>query len=72
MFMSDENLNFLSVVEAAARLKLTRGRVNQLIAAGVLPARQVGRAFVIDERDLEKAQSRSTKKTGRPKKVKTS
>lgn len=69
--MSDEELKFLSVVEAAERLKLTRGRVNQLIKDGILPARQIGRAFVIDEKDLSLAENRNTKKTGRPPKVKT-
>ncbi len=65
--MSDE-LIFLSVAEAAERLGLTRGRINQLINDEVLPARRVGRAFMIDERHLVHAKKRNTKKTGRPKK----
>jgi excisionase family DNA binding protein len=68
--MNSEELIFLSVAEAAERLKLTRGRVNQLISSGVIPARRVGRSFMIDERDLGKAEERNTKKTGRPPKVK--
>ena len=68
--MSDEDLKFLSVAEAAERLELTRSRVNQLISSGVLPALRVGRSFMINEKDLHLAKKRNTKKTGRPPKVK--
>ena len=67
--MSKDEINFLSVAEVAKRLNLTRGRVNQLINEGILPARRIGRSFMIDERDLDLAKKRNTKKTGRPPKV---
>jgi excisionase family DNA binding protein len=68
--MNGEDLKFLSVAETAERLGLTRSRVNQLISKGVLPATRVGRSFMINERDLNSAKERNTKKTGRPPKAK--
>ena len=68
--MSNSEINFLSVAEVAERLGLTRGRVNQLISDNVLPARRIGRSYMVDERDLELAKERNTKKTGRPPKIK--
>lgn len=70
MKMSNEKVKFLSVAEVAERLNLTRGRVNQLISDGVLPAERIGRAYMINENDLDKAENRNTQKTGRPPKVK--
>ncbi len=70
MKMSSEKVKFLSVAEVAERLELTRGRVNQLISNGVLPAKRIGRAYMINEKDLAKAENRNTLKTGRPPKVK--
>ena len=54
----------LSVAEAAARLNLSRARVNQLIDSGDLPATRIGRAFVIREVDLELVRERPP--VGRP------
>jgi excisionase family DNA binding protein len=57
----------LSVAEVAARLKLTRQRVNQLIDSGDLPATRIGRSYVIREADLAKVKHRPS--PGRPKKA---
>ena len=40
------------VAEAANRLGVTPRRVRQMIADGKLPARRVGRAWAVDERDI--------------------
>lgn len=53
----------LSVVQAAEKLGVHRTRVLALINAGRLPARKVGRAYVIEESDLALVQDR---KPGRP------
>jgi excisionase family DNA binding protein len=39
---------YMSVKEAADALGVTRGRVNQLIDAGLLRAEKVGRAWIVD------------------------
>jgi excisionase family DNA binding protein len=57
----------LSVSEAAAKLDISRWRINQLITGGRLPAQKVGRAYVIKESDLELVKER---KPGRPTKEK--
>jgi excisionase family DNA binding protein len=44
--------NLLSVVEAGERLGITPSALRRLIRAGRMAARQVGRAYVIDERAL--------------------
>ena len=48
--MSEERL--VSTKEAAEILKLTSGRIRQLLLAGALRGRRVGRTWVIDVRDL--------------------
>ena len=66
-YMSEEEQpKFLSVAQAAARLDVTRGRVNQLIDAGALRANKVGRSFVIAESDLAEFEKRE-RQAGRPK-----
>ena len=62
--MSNDRL--LSVFEAATKLNISRWRINQLITDGRLPAQKVGRAFVINESDLELVKER---KPGRPAKI---
>lgn len=57
----------LSVAEVAARLNLSRARVNQLIDGGDLPATRIGRSFVVREADLEKVRHRPS--PGRPPKT---
>jgi excisionase family DNA binding protein len=55
----------ISVTEAAKLLKISRRRVNALIAAGRLPARKIGSYYAIRKRDLAKVKDR---KPGRPRK----
>ena len=53
----------LSVAEAAIRLGISVRRVQQLVRAGRLPAKEFGGAFVIKEKDLEMVANR---RPGRP------
>lgn len=62
------NAKLLSVSEAAAKLDISRWRINQLINEGRLPAQKIGRAYVIKEIDLELIKDR---KPGRPAKEKS-
>ena len=66
MFVSKE-MKLLSVAEAAEKLGVTRGRVNQFITEGRLPAQRIGRSYAIKEADLDLIEKRQT---GRPPKVK--
>jgi excisionase family DNA binding protein len=61
--MNDQIPKLLSVPEAAEQLKVSRWRVNQFINEGRLPARKVGRSYVILESDLDSVRER---KAGRP------
>jgi excisionase family DNA binding protein len=60
------HMEFLTTLEAAARLGVSRRRVIALIEAGRLPATKFGKAYMIKEKDLELVKDR---KVGRPKKV---
>ncbi len=64
--MSKET-KLLSVIEAAEKLGVSRWRVNQFIDEGRLPAKKVGRSYVILESDLQLVENRQT---GRPPKAK--
>ena len=64
--MSKET-KLLSVIEAAEKLGVSRWRVNQFINEGRLPAKKVGRSYVIKESDLKLVEDRPT---GRPPKDK--
>lgn len=66
--MNEKIPKLLSVPEAAEQLGVSRWRVNQFINEGRLPARKVGRSYVILESDLELVRER---KPGRPFKSKT-
>jgi excisionase family DNA binding protein len=66
--MSKET-KLLSVIEAAEKLGVSRWRVNQFIDEGRLPAKKVGRSYVILESDLQLVENRQT---GRPPKDKNS
>lgn len=66
--MNEDLEGILSVQEVADKLKLTRVRVNQLIDEGKLPAKKVGRSYIIKTSDLHLVEKR--KKAGRPQKVK--
>jgi excisionase family DNA binding protein len=44
---------FLTTKEAAEKLNVSLRNVQQMITAGTLPAKKVGRDYVILERDLE-------------------
>ncbi len=64
--MSKE-IKLLSVIEAAAKLGVSRWRVNQFINEGRIPAQKIGRSYVIKESDLHLVEDRPT---GRPPKDK--
>lgn len=55
----------LTVAEVAALLDRTPQAVRDLIAAGALPARRIGRAFVVPRGEVERLQ-RLPRPTGRP------
>ena len=54
----------LSIPQAAERLGITRQRAHQLVQSGELKATQVGRAWVIEEEEVQKRLD--NKKEGRP------
>jgi len=58
--------NLISVKEASEILGVSRWRINQFINEGRLPAKKIGRSYVIKESDLELVRER---KVGRPKKI---
>jgi excisionase family DNA binding protein len=60
-------VKMLTTAQVAAKLKITRPRVNQLIAEKRLPATLFGRIYLIDPADLSKVRDR---KPGRPRKSK--
>lgn len=57
---------FITTKEAAQILKVSEGRIRQLVADGRLPAVKVGQTNLVKESDLELVRER--KRTGRPKK----
>ncbi len=61
-------MNLLTTKETAERLGVTVTRVQQLIAAGSLPAEKMGRDYFIKEDDLKLVEDR---KPGRPRKAQT-
>jgi excisionase family DNA binding protein len=61
-------MKLLTTKEVAARLGVTVTRVQQLIAAGSLPAEKMGRDYFIKEDDLKLVADR---KRGRPRKMQT-
>lgn len=58
-------MSVLPTAEAAKKLSVTPGRVRAMIAAGRLPAKKVGRDYIIDSKDLALVRNR---KPGRPRK----
>jgi excisionase family DNA binding protein len=58
-------MEFLTTLEVAEILGVTRRRVIALIEAGRLPATKFGRDYMIKEKDLKLVKDR---KVGRPKK----
>jgi len=56
-------MGLLTTAEVADKLGVHRTRVNVLIQEGRLPAKRFGRAFLVEEKDLELVADR---KTGRP------
>lgn len=56
-------MNILNTKEVAEKLNVSSIRVRQLIRDGRLPAKKIGRDFVIDENDLALVAERQT---GRP------
>lgn len=60
-------MKLLTTKEVAERLGVTVKRVQQLIAAGRLPAEKMGRDYFIKEADLKLVADR---KPGRPRKAK--
>ncbi len=63
--MSEGERKLFSVAETAKELGVTRARVNQLIDSGTLTAQKIGRSYVIDAAELEKARHRN-QHPGRP------
>jgi excisionase family DNA binding protein len=61
-------MKLLTTKEAAERLGVTVTRVQQLIAAGRLPAEKMGRDYFIKQEDLKLVEDR---KPGRPRKTQT-
>jgi excisionase family DNA binding protein len=61
-------MKLLTTKDAAERLGVTVTRVQQLIAAGSLPAEKMGRDYFIQEDDLKLVADR---KRGRPRKPQT-
>jgi excisionase family DNA binding protein len=64
-------MKLLTTLEAARKLKVTVARVQQLIWSGRLPARKLGRDYVIAQEDLKlvrhRKAGRPSKPTGKPK-----
>jgi excisionase family DNA binding protein len=58
-------MKLLTTAEVAERLGVHRTRVNVLIKEGRLPAQRFGRAYLVQERDLELV---SERRVGRPSK----
>lgn len=63
-----EETDYLTTKQAAEKLKVSVGRVQQLVAEGRLPSVKIGRDRFILEKDLEAVSER--KRTGRPPKAK--
>jgi excisionase family DNA binding protein len=59
----------ISTTEAAKRLNISRKRVHQLIEEKKLPAKKVGKVWIIEAKDLSLVQNRPP--VGRPKKSAT-
>lgn len=60
-------MNFLTVTQAAAKLRISSRRVRQMIAAGTIPAQRISeRLYLIDAACL--ASVKVYRKAGRPKK----
>jgi excisionase family DNA binding protein len=59
-----ENTDYLTTRQAAEKLDVSIGRVQQLVASGRLPSVKIGRDRFILEKDLEIVRDR--KRTGRP------
>ena len=57
----------LTTRQAAEQLKVTRGRIHQLILCGFLPAKKFGRDYQLEESDVEAAKNRPPR--GRPRKT---
>ena len=57
----------LTSTAAAAELGVSDSRIRQLIREGRLPAKKLGRDWVVEEKDLKRLKNR---KTGRPAKKK--
>jgi excisionase family DNA binding protein len=58
-------MEFLTTLEVAEKLGVTRRRVLALIESGRLPATKFGRDYMIREKDLKLVENR---KVGRPRK----
>ncbi len=61
-------MTILSTAEAAARLGVSVRRIQQLVQAGRLPAKEFGGSLMIEEKDLALVQERPV---GRPAKAQT-
>ncbi|HZH91610.1 MAG TPA: helix-turn-helix domain-containing protein [Pyrinomonadaceae bacterium] len=59
-------MEFLTTLEVAEKLGVSRRRILALVQAGRLPAIKFGRDYMIKEKDLKLVENR---KVGRPKKI---
>jgi excisionase family DNA binding protein len=60
-------MKFITTKEAAERLKVSRARIYQLIAAGTIAAEKLGRDYVIKESAIKSVKTFG--KPGRPSKL---
>jgi len=63
---SNDNLQLLSVAQAAKLLSLTRQRVHDLIKNGQIVARKLGRYYYIEADELERYKNQPTGKPYQP------
>jgi excisionase family DNA binding protein len=63
-------MGIIGTDEAARRLKLSIGRLTTMIRTGILPAKKIGRTWVLDEADVMRVAALDRKR-GRPRKKRT-
>lgn len=68
--MSDTPPDYLTTPQAADRLGLTASRVRQLLRAGILTGRRVGRDWLIDRTAVDALPPESARRTAPRKKRK--
>ena len=61
-------MDFLTTKEFAEKIGVAQSRINQLISTKQIDATLKGKTYLIHISQVEKAQNRTIKKAGRPKK----